>query len=244
MKERPILFSAPMVRALLEGRKTVTRRIFAPERMTWTPNGRYQTHALRNGEVVQTGSGPFKPECWLNYCPHGQPGDRLWVREAWRSAAGLDDLSGKQIAERCKEAGYRLPWAPIQYEASGFRNEHWSGFGDPHGSAMVGRYRHARFMPRWASRITLEVTNVRVERLCEGEGDTSFESRYLAEGINSIHHGDGDYYYSAIRDEPHPKNWSYPDNAFRELWESINGIGSWNTDPWVWAIEFRRLASA
>lgn len=85
---------------------------------------------------------------------------------------------------------------------------------------------------------------MRVERLQDGEGETAFESRYLAEGINRIHHGDGAYYYSAFRDEPHPQNWCDPFDAWRELWVSINGVESWDANPWVWVVEFKRLEVA
>lgn len=104
-----------------------------------------------------------------------------------------------------------------------------------------GRVRPSIHMPRWASRILLEITAVRVERLQGGDGETAFESRYLAEGVNRIHHGDGEYYYSAFRNEPHPKNWCDPFDAWRELWVSINGIESWEANPWVWVVEFKRV---
>ncbi|MNS45642.1 hypothetical protein D3C72_781170 [compost metagenome] len=95
-------------------------------------------------------------------------------------------------------------------------------------------------MPRALCRLVIEITGVRVERLQDMEGQTAFESDALKEGVHSIHHGDGDYYYSAFRSEPHPKNWCYPEDAFRELWESINGAGAWDANPWVWVVEFRR----
>ncbi len=94
-------------------------------------------------------------------------------------------------------------------------------------------------MPRWASRLTLELTDVRVERLQDMEGQHPSESDAIAEGVNKIHHGDGAYYYSAFRNEPHPKNWCDPTDAFRELWEKLNGNGSWDLNPWVWVLSFK-----
>jgi hypothetical protein len=96
-------------------------------------------------------------------------------------------------------------------------------------------------MPRIASRILLEITDVRVERLQDGEGETTSESRYIAEGIHRIHHGDGDYYFHPFKDEPGPSNWCDPVDAWRELWVSINGADSWNSNPWVWVVEFKQV---
>ena len=203
MKERPILFSAPMVLATLEGRKGVTRRVIkpAPEMVT--------------DRAAVPWEGP--PEVLLRLleqsdrkCPYGRPGDRLWVREAFRDARGA--LAGR-----------------VLYRASG---------------DIACGWKPSIHMPRWASRLLLEITAVRVERVQDGEGETAFESRYLSEGINRIHHGDGEYYYSAFRDEPHPQNWCDPFDAWRELWVSINGVESWDANPWVWVVEFKRLEVA
>ena len=143
-------------------------------------------------------------------CPYGRPGERLWVREAFRDARAA--LAGR-----------------VLYRASG---------------DIACGWKPSIHMPRWASRLLLAITAVRVERLQDGEGETAFESRYLAEGINRIHHGDGAYYYSAFRDEPHPQNWCDPFDAWRELWVSINGVESWDANPWVWVVEFKRLEVA
>lgn len=150
MRELPILFSAPMVRAILEGRKTVTRRVVKPT---------FQSIEERDdGKPWPWREDLDRAQDYWYPCPYGEVGDRLWVREAWRAPAGLDDRSGKQIAEACIGAGYRSPWCPIQYEADGELNnaKDWREFGSKPGEATPGRYRHARFMPRWASRITLK----------------------------------------------------------------------------------------
>ena len=196
MKERPILFSAPMVRALLAGTKTQTRRIFKPDRMTWDANGRYTTYAMRGGELSTTGSGPFKPSSWLHYCPYGQPGDRLWVRESFArvpTACGSEDI--------VFAADYQ----------------------DGSDRAAGVRYTPSIHMPRWASRITLEVTGVRLERIqgitpddCIAEGAWPVEQRELGRGHEAV-------------------------SAFRELWESTGG--DWDANPWVWAIDFKVLST-
>ena len=221
MKERPILFSAPMVLATLEGRKGVTRRavkgLQVPKenpaqgetRMRWSAVGQRDA---RYGFCV---FGETEEACAMELgefgaCPYGRRDDRLWVREAFRDARGA--LAGR-----------------VLYRASG---------------DIACGWKPSIHMPRWASRLLLAITAVRVERLQDGEGETAFESRYLAEGINRIHHGDGAYYYSAFRDEPHPQNWCDPFDAWRELWVSINGVESWDANPWVWVVEFKRLEVA
>lgn len=220
-----------MVRAIRDGRKTMKRRVVElPEGATqvayWTtPSGRATPGYADPGVNYWTSGGNH-----IDPCPCGQLGDRLWVREAWRVPVSLDDLSGKQIAEKCLDAGYRKPWCPTQYEADGTRTSEkdWREFG-PHPSTQApGRYRHARFMPRWASRLTLEVTGVRVERL----QDIS-EANAIAEGI--LRDGEG------WRGAPGLPWFASPIAAFRSLWESINGAGSWDDNPFVWVVEFRRI---
>ncbi|MET0331307.1 MAG: hypothetical protein ABW154_07745 [Dyella sp.] len=231
MRELPILMSAPMVRAILAGSKTVTRRVVKPYRdrpivnlaeaePTLGFSGKHNDPDSWGYEYLDDGA-PAPLSAWPELCPYGQPGDRLWVREAWTAPASLDDKSGAEIAESCLAAGYRVPWCPIRYEADGALKsaKDWREFGSMPGEAVPGRYRHARFMPRWASRITLEVTAVRVERL----QDISDEQA-IAEGVCPDENGFGGT--TAL---------------FAELWESINGAGSWDANPWVWAIEFKRV---
>lgn len=120
VKERPILFNAAMVRAVLDGTKILTRREVRD-------TGLYAIDAGIHGDAVAArGLANLATQC-----PHGQPGDRLWVREAWRSAADLDKYSGSQIADLCLDAGYSVPWAPIQYEADGVRRD-WQHTGITH----------------------------------------------------------------------------------------------------------------
>ena len=205
MKERPILFSAPIVRAILSSTKTQTRRIFKPDRMTWDANGRYTTHAMRGGELSITGSGPFKPSSWLHYCPYGQPGDRLWVRETF---ARID--------------GQTRPWIETDYQAT---YTHGDRLGDTLG--IKKRWTPSIHMPRHASRITLEVTGVRVETLQDIDLADA-----LAEGISDT---------GALILDSAGNEQGGPIAEYAVLWEQINGPGSWDENPWVWVIEFRRL---
>ena len=204
MNERPILFSAPMVRALLANTKTQTRRIFKPDRMTWDANGRYTTHAMRGGELSITGSGPFKPSSWLHYCPYGQPGgDRLYVRETWAAPHAYDHLPPRLIPQDAR----------IHYAAT-----------EDRGGLL---WRPSIHMPRWASRITLEITGVRVERLQEIDiADAQ------AEGVSDtgafILDGEGNEQGGPIAE-------------YAVLWDQINGPGIWEENPWVWVVKFNRV---
>ena len=202
MKERPILFSAPMVRALLAGTKTQTRRIFKPERMTWDANGRYTTYAMRGGELSITGSGPFKPSSWLHYCPYGQPGDRLWVRETHGYGG---DAYVPDIHFRATD-----PDAPV-----------------------LGRWHPSIHMRRIDSRITLEITEVRVERL----QDITIEDA-KAEGAWGPDDSIVDKVAKHFGIDVFSAN---PCKAFQMLWEQINGQGSWAENPWVWVVDFKGL---
>ena len=212
MKERPILYSAPMVRAILAGKKTMTRRVIKPQPI-WVADPHVP---FRTNDADPDGIIP---------CPYGKPEDRLWVREAFRFAASLDRHSPKNVGIKCLDAGYKTPWAPTQYEADGARKGSWDGFNTPPVITTPGKLRPSMFMPRWASRITLEITGVRVERL----NDISEEDA-RAEGCSGGHDSIPDYPYSAT-----------PNEHFLWIWESINGAGSWNSNPWVWVVEFKRV---
>lgn len=221
MSERPILFSAPMVRAILEGRKTVTRRdikVHAHYGLDVFVGMDEDMARFRSSELPDRTSVSVRS-------PYGQPGDRLWVREAWVADAQVDAVAPRDLS--CGE--------PILYPADGAVRVS--------GCSMItpGKTRPSIHMPRAVSRILLEIIDVRVERLQDGDGETAFESRYLAEGINRIHHGDGEYYYHAFQPDPGPGNWDDPFDAWRELWVSVNGGESWAANPWVWVVEFKRL---
>lgn len=220
MRERPILFSGPMVRAILAGSKTQTRRIVTP----WVP---------RLGVDAVPAGVSYLPDftCYRATCPYGLPGDHLWVREPWRSTAELDKHSGSQIADLCLDAGYNAPWAPIQYEADCARRD-WKHTSTPtqDGPPQPGRYRHGRFMPRWACRLVLEITGVRVERLNE-----ICESDAHAEGCAPAWLDADDNETVHAHQQPTFRR------GFARLWREINGSSSWDATPWVWVVEFRRL---
>ena len=317
-KERPILFSGPMVRAIREGRKTQTRRIV---KGAWEFDG------------DESGCGWEPPTC-----PCGKPGDRLWCRESHRFPPDFDGMSAAKIADLALDAGYQEPWAPVLYPADGATRDAGAWLETfPHREAW-GKVRPSIHMPRWASRILLDVTEVRVERLqaiseadaiaegfdvemCEGvfrQAAGKAEQKYArwleledrsepdgywcvdcadaaAKTLKAEVCGWNDYYecdsnqycnecdsalcvslseYGAatvlgltdsrehiwpylpakdgealslaelcdgmgdLRDEHHGR---LAQIGFATLWDSINGPGSWEANPFVWAVSFRVL---
>lgn len=227
MKERPILFSAPMVRALLDGSKTQTRRVVtpAPEMVTdksiapWDGDPAALLRLLTlNGKT----------------CRYGQPGDRLWVREAH----SLYPTHGQHRAD-----GERWgPWGglPTTVSADGKQIAYYrEGFDrcDP------GRWRPSIHMPHWASRILLEVASIRVERL----QDIS-EADALAEGVVAWRAGwdkktAATMFLRGTEARVNTNEGGVAKRLYYLLWESINGAGSWAANPWVWVVEFKRIAA-
>lgn len=210
MKERPILFSGPMVRAILEDRKTQTRRV-AKEF-----NDKHNLDGILARFPNQEG------------CPYGKPGDRLWVRETWAenlgTAARLGFCLANGIIYRADYGDKCCGVAKLDL-ASGECTHH------------VDRWRPSIFMPRWASRISLEITDVRVERL---QDISDADAR--AEGISELplQEGHPGAWWAADPTQPKLHGRSAVD-AYAKLWESIHGPGSWDPNPWVWVVEFRRL---
>jgi hypothetical protein len=214
MKERPILFSGPMVQAIIEGRKTQTRRAVKPQ----PPEGAHPFHILVSSSPRDEGKWRFTKS--LDHlsgtvlgpiaCPYGVPGDRLWVREtyAWSGDSSIPEAD-------------RIASGEVWYRADGGR-----------GGGI--RWRPSIFMPRWASRILLEITGVRVERL----QDIS-EADCWAEGIDAV---DG-VFDESIPAMAQRMGRLCEDAAptFACLWESINGTDSWNANPLVWVVSFRRV---
>lgn len=208
-KERRILVNDMMVRALLDGSKTQTRQIIKPAPQMVT-DSRTEPWAGNPETLMQLLAQSGK------HCPFGQPGDRLWVPETWRTDASLDDKAPRTFNG----------W-PVQYIADGKVLKHGAFYGDTN-----GKKRPSLSMPRWASRIMLEIVSVRVERLQDiSEADAQ------AEGV---HAEPCDHTRQSCADigcwGPTAKG------QYGWLWESINGLGSWAANPWVWVVEFKRIS--
>jgi len=207
MKERPIIFSASMVRAILDGSKTQTRRVMKVQ----PPPGNYRLGTILSSTVPgedgrhlwnQVGDDGFSAGEGREPtfpCPYGQPGDRLWVKETHRLQNRYRNVWCTYIAD-----GLTTPVPSPQMVDI----------------ARPGN-RPSIFMHRWASRITLKVTDVRVERLQDISDEDS-----LAEGVYPTSTG------------LYPGS---PRAAYQKIWKQINGTASWDANPWVWVVEFRRL---
>ncbi len=187
--ERPILFSGPMVRAILNGTKTQTRRTVKPQ-----PDEDGLVKLTETGEWHDTSARVYR-------CPYGKPGDWLWVRESF---ARLDSA--------------------IWYQADCDQGSAYDvcAMSDGDSPPDILRWRPSIYMPRWASRITLDVVDIRVQRVQDISGPDCW-----AEGIARAG-WDCERYGSVVE-------------CYRDLWESINGPGSWDVNPWAWVVEFHRL---
>lgn len=205
IKERPIIFTGEMVRAIIDGRKTVTRRIVKPQPEKWIDKyiqGAYENYWFPEGIFIKDpsgflGGGPFEFRTTGNSvkCPYGVPGDRLWVRETW-GVYSADDFGGDQ-KEGCTNS--------YVYRADGEQ----PGI----------KWRSPIHLHRIGSRITLEVVKVSVERLQDiSKNDCTAEGMI---GLEDVHTG-----------------WH---QSFAQLWDSINSAGSWDLNPWVWRVEFKKL---
>ncbi|KLF44688.1 ASCH domain-containing protein [Klebsiella aerogenes] len=222
MTERGMIFNGEMVRAILDGRKTQTRRIMKPQPEPcprgghWWPSNVFKT-MLHIEEEMQNGKGVWGGLVG-DACPFGDVGDRIWVRETW---------ARYNIDQDSHDMAYRATTP-----------EDW-----PEG----GRWRQSIHMPRWASRILLEITDVRVERL-----NTISEEDAQREGVHTEvwdqtvvarNYADSDEFFQFwSEDMPHyvEMNQLYR-SSFRSLWDSIYGEESWKANGWVWVIEFKRV---
>lgn len=218
MKERPILFSGPMVRAILEGRKTMTRRLVKPQLVEHvhydTFNREIKLWSVpkpkSSGGGVVAGQLPALAEL----CPYGQVGDRLWVRETWAEVGSFDPglIVYRADYPLCVPACFEN--VPDEQEVS---------------------WKPSIHMYRKHSRIVLEVSSVRLERVCEAD-----DTNILREGIQECTK-DGDLYKYGLDEWPWSEWALSPLEAWRKLWVQINGRDSWDANPWVWVVEFRRV---
>lgn len=221
MKERPILFSGPMVRAILEGRKTQTRRVVkGPENIEkFYHQNENRISFMRDGIGWCCSEAEFAKQC-----PFGVPGDRLWVKETfWMhsdpEAFGPDVGNVIDSSGRRRIVGYA---ASMDADSERCANDYGA------------KKRPSIHMPRWASRITLEVNGVRAERLQDiSEKDAKAEGVVFQDYHKDIGRGwvssDGSVLYDTAK------------RAFQCLWESINGEQSWAANPWVWVVDFNRV---
>ncbi|MEL6102918.1 MAG: hypothetical protein AAFR68_16605 [Pseudomonadota bacterium] len=207
MADIAMIFSAPMIRALLNGSKTMTRRVVKP---TWEPTvnkdftgwraervGRYKWH------IVGTDAGAVVKVPYAN-------GDRIWPRETWRTWSFNDHVKPSML---------HVPEL-VRYEADGVLNE------SVHAKFLPGRVRQSIHMPRWASRLTLHITGVKVERLHDISNHDA-----MKEGCYG--------WYSAPHPDQGEADGQEPWEEFRELWKSLHGAYSWAANPWVAAVSFK-----
>ena len=211
MKEHPIIFNSEMIKAVLDGRKTQTRRI-----VKWPLKGGSPNPILRITEGISRGTYIAHDGNGNNtiFCPYGKVGDKLWVREAFCCGVEWDYEKPSELDPLCGANDIWFPSGQNEVENPD-KAEKPEGY---------GKTRPSIFMPRWASRITLEITAIRVERVKDmTEGDA------IAEGIDAP---------PMIRTrEQVEKLWL----DFKTLWDSINkkrGYG-WESNPWVWVVEFK-----
>lgn len=221
-KARPILFGAEMVRAILNGRKTETRRVVAP-RFQVRKGGSSLPVAVKkltdnkgvqqvdnDGYPIWIGANQKYVPHWRQFAPPVREGDLLWVRETWATVEEDNSLKPSELFP----PNHDIP-SPIYYAATQ----------DLSSMPNIGKTRPSIFMPRWASRITLRVTAVGVERVQD-----ITEEGVIAEGVEAPRTGES--------------KWGEPSEAvyeFARLWDDINakrGYG-WEANPWVWVIKFK-----
>lgn len=205
-KERPILFSGDMVLAILRGDKIQTRRVMGPQPKTAGIAGVYPdlyNHGPEWGFWLPD-NRMTEPRTWK--CPHGQPGDRLWVRETWCPLERCDWIKEKRENN-------------VNYKADS------TSEGESNRMEMGYQWKSPIFMPRWASRITLEITGIRVERVQDISEEDAKAEGFIVEPYQGV----GDL----------------PSDRFQRYWDRLNSKRgySWKENPWVWVIEFKRFDS-
>ena len=244
-KERPILFQWAMVRAILDGSKTQTRRIMKPQPEPvpdqpgefWWPCHTFQS-MVKVSDVQAPGAEGMAGDA----CPYGREGDRLWVRETWGVISNAWDDDGNLVdwvPDRPARDIHEMPFGQGYYSGHAIYAadgaHEWAG-DDDGGGEPRSAWHPSIHMPRAASRILLEIVSVRVERL----NDCSDEDAQ-AEGCSCYVCGkpmDG-----RSEHDCHCFHRKATASDYRNLWESINGAGSWDANPFVWVVEFKRISA-
>jgi hypothetical protein len=218
MKEHPILFSGDMVKAILEGRKTQTRRIIKPqpELKTYPHLDNVYSEELQKfitrpninliWKGVQTHIDEFNQRC-----PYGKVGDQLWVRETWAKVYCEEENEDETFVYRATDPGLTT--------------------GDEDEEGNIFKWRPSIFMPRYASRIQFEIVNIAVDRL-----NNISEEDARAEGIEMNNKPYAGWFWME-----NIYSTDYAPLAYEKLWDKINGKDSWLKNPWVWVIEFKRI---
>ncbi|HBX5351803.1 TPA: hypothetical protein QIW90_000359 [Klebsiella variicola] len=241
MKERGMIFNGEMVRAILDGRKTQTRRTVKPQP---DEDGLAK---VTNGPWVDTSERIYR-------CPFGSIGDRIWVRETWATLGNEDGCCVDWEGNLCKgdeRSAARIYRASCEQSSGDYGL--WSipddAYWKPHTKEhkFEGAWRPSIHMPRWASRILLEITDVRVERLnAISEEDAQREGVHTEVWDQTVvarnYAARDEFFQFWSEDMPHyvEMNQLYQ-SSFRSLWESIYGAENWLANPWVWVIEFKRV---
>jgi hypothetical protein len=232
IKERPILFSAPMVRAILEGRKTVTRR------------------EVKKKAALDCLASGFEPAFLTlpgnsDLCPYGRPGDRLWVRETWY-CDHFEVMRGPYLKPDDLDIGEAIDDGTLVYAADGLA---------PYEQEQP-TWKPSIHMPRWACRILLEITAVRVERLQDiSEEQAQAEGCFFTDYGQQCAHGGTGWkdigICPAVVGHQQRTGWAWdkttsheeclgsPRWAFANLWNATGG--DWDSNPWVWVVEFKRV---
>lgn len=222
MKERPIIFNSDMVRAVLDGRKTQTRRVMRVQPESNQYGLLHITDSTKRSDIGKyhwaesNATGPHTRSALFS-CPFGTVGNRLWVREAYRVHSRATD-----VATLVYKASEQQSWT---------QQTHRVPIEKCNKPAVVDKWTPSIHMPRWASRIALEITGVRVDRMYDiSEADAR------AEGVEQLRGGFWRHYQPGWTQHQLSARGS-----FVTLWKSIYGEDSWQANPWVWVIEFKRV---
>jgi hypothetical protein len=223
VKEHPIIFSTPMVQAILTGKKTMTRRRFKQDpQLSWHADKIVSFRADEEGRAFPkftTGREGMAYEV----CPYGQVGDKLWVREKWAQPS-YGDLKNESLRGRVRDIEYAADMGIERFPFGGNFIPQLADF----------TWRSPIHLPRISSRITLEITGIRVQRLQEiSEEDAKQEGAMFHDGRGIGHSG-------WRHDECAPV-WGTARESFIAIWDSIYGLGCWHKNGWVWALTFKVL---